>query len=191
MQVNGAAEKLGETGIARRERRPVSLHAVALRDEGPPFEVLVLDLSYEGCGIETPAELRPGEQIKLSVIRLGGIDARVRWCSDGKAGLVFEPVEVQPQHWPRCSERTQLSAEVSMRRLGKFNYRVRVFDVSPEGCKVELVERPRIDEHVFIRFEGLEALDCAVCWLDGMTAGLRFERAIHPAVFALLLERLR
>ena len=36
----------------------------------------------------------------------------------------------------------------------------------------------------------LEALDSEVCWMEGFTAGLRFEKSIHPAVFDLLLERL-
>jgi hypothetical protein len=39
--------------------------------------------------------------------------------------------------------------------------------------------------------DGLEALDAEVCWVDGHVAGLRFERTIHPAVFDLLLQRLR
>ena len=42
-----------------------------------------------------------------------------------------------------------------------------------------------------IKFEGLEAMDAEVCWVQGFQAGLRFERPIHPAVFDLLLARLR
>ena len=91
----------------------------------------------------------------------------------------------------RAAQRILLSAEVSMRRLGKLNFRVRVFDVSPDGCKVELVDKPRIDEHVLIKFDGLESLEAQVCWIEESFAGLRFERAIHPAVFELMLERLK
>lgn len=191
---NVAAARLGQAQkIARRERRPVSMRAYALRADSSAVEVLVLDLSYEGCGIETPVPLEAGEAIRLSVIGLGIIEAHVRWIADGRAGLVFdaERTEEQPKHWPRRYERTALTAEVSLRRLGKFNYRVRVFDFSREGCKVEIVELPRLEEHVLVRFEGLEALEAEVCWIDGMTAGLRFERTIHPAVFAMLVERLK
>jgi hypothetical protein len=70
-------------------------------------------------------------------------------------------------------------------------YGVRVVDLSPEGCKVELVERPRGGERMTIKFEGLEAMDAEVCWVDGFQAGLRFERPIHRAVFELLMTRLR
>ncbi len=80
---------------------------------------------------------------------------------------------------------------MSLRRLGQNNYRVRVNDLSPEGCKVDLVERPRVGEHMLIKFDGLEALDAEVCWVDGFVAGLRFQKPIHGSVFDILLERLK
>lgn len=183
--------KLDTVPLERRERRPVSLRGYTVREDGSNVEVLLLDLSYDGCGIETPIDFDVGEQVKLSVMRRGAIDACVRWSSNGRAGLVFEAEEnPDKQYWPRRFERTALSAEVTMRRLGNFNFRVRVFDVSPSGCKVELIERPRIDEHVLVKFEGLEVLEAEVCWIEGNSAGLRFEKSIHPAVFDLLLARL-
>ena len=45
---------------------------------------------------------------------------------------------------PRSADRLNFAAEVGVRRTGAHRYRVRVFDVSPEGCKVEFVERPAI-----------------------------------------------
>lgn len=192
LQANAAASSLGEAPVERRERRPVSLRGFAVREDGSSIEVLLLDLSYEGCGIETPVDLAPGEAIELSVMRRGVIEARVRWCKEGKAGLIFE-CEQEPEkiHWPRADGRTATTAEVSMRRLGKLNYRVRVFDISPSGCKVELVDRPRLGEHVLVKLSGLEALEAEVCWIEGSSAGLRFEKPIHPAVFDLLLARLK
>jgi hypothetical protein len=189
---NPAAMKLDTNPVARRERRPVSLRALAIRKDNSTAEILLLDLSYEGCGIETPVQFEAGEAIKLSVLQRGAIDAHVRWCSDGRAGLVFTAEkEGQKRQSPRRSERTSLSADVSLRRLGQNSYRVKVNDLSPDGCKVELVERPRIGEHLLIKFEGLEILDAEVCWLENYVAGLRFEKPIHPAVFDLLLQRLR
>lgn len=177
--------------VERRERRPVRLHALVIRADGSTADVSLLDLSYEGCGIETPVEFTAGEAIKLSVLRRGGIDAHVRWCSDGRAGLVFAPEKAsERKHWPRQSTRTSVGAEVSLRRVGQISYRVRVSDLSPEGCKVDLVERPRIEERLLIKFESLEVLEAEVCWVEGYVAGLRFEKTIHPAVFGLLLERL-
>jgi len=39
---------------------------------GLTHEILLLDLSYEGCGIETPVPLEAGQKIKISVLRRGG-----------------------------------------------------------------------------------------------------------------------
>lgn len=176
--------------VARTERRKVKMDAVARRNGGLTSSVVVLDLSYEGCGIETDVQLEAGEPIKLSVLGRGEIGTHVRWCKNGRAGLIFDPQESEKKQSPRTS-RTSVSADVSLRRLGQNNYRVRVNDLSPEGCRVELVELPRVGEHMLIKLEGIEVLDSEVCWVHGFVAGLRFERAIHPAVFDLLVQRLK
>jgi hypothetical protein len=90
---------------------------------------------------------------------------------------------------PRKSRRVHLSAEVLLRRAGRPNYRAKIFDVSPDGCKAEFVERPELDEHVWVKFEGLEALESKVCWIRGFEVGLEFAKPIHPAVFDLLVSR--
>src|SRR5689334_14303726 len=184
--------RAGGARVERGERRPVRLNALVMRADGSTADVSLLDLSYEGCGIETPVEFTAGEAIKLSVLRRGGIDAHVRWYKDGRAGLVFAPEKPEDRnHSPRQSTRTSVGADVSLRRVGQNSYRVRVSDLSPEGCKVDLVERPRLEERLLIKFEGLEVLEAQVCWVEGYVAGLRFEKVIHPAVFDLLLQRLR
>lgn len=83
-----------------------------------------------------------------------------------------------------------LDAEVALRRSGQRNYRVKLFDLSPHGCKIEFVERPRLDEVVWAKFEGLDALEAMVCWIDGSAGGLEFNRPIYPAVFDMLVDRL-
>ena len=176
----------------RQERRAVRLQAFIVRANQMTCEVELLDLSYEGCGISSSADLKPGERIKMSVMQRGVIDAQVRWCRDGKAGLVFTADHfTTKEKRERISNRFAITADVSLRRRGMANYGVRVVDLSPEGCKVELVERPRGGERMTIKFDGLEAMDAEVCWVEGFQAGLRFERSIHPAVFDLLLARLR
>lgn len=175
----------------RAERRPIRLCGYAVPGHGRGAEVKLLDLSYEGCGIETDIPLVPGQTVQLSVMRRSAIEAEVRWCADGKAGLVFAKEEDRDKrYWPRNYDRTPIEAEVMMRRLGKLRYRVRVYDVSPSGCRVELVDQPKVDEKVMIKFDGLEAMHCEVCWVSGPSAGLNFENKIHPAVFGLLLHRL-
>ena len=91
---------------------------------------------------------------------------------------------------PRKSARAPLAGEVTLRRPGHANYRVRAFDASPYGCKLEFVERPVLDELVWVKFDGLEALEASVCWIEGHAIGLEFERPIHPAVFESLRSRL-
>ena len=178
--------------VDRSERRAVTMRGYVIVGDGSHHQIQLLDLSYEGCGVETEAPLAAGQRIKLSVLRRGGIDAEVRWVRDGKAGLVFVAQEPEQKTFAeRKSQRITTAAEVTMRRLGSANYRLSVSDLSPHGCKVELVERPAVGERVLIKFEGLEVLDAEVCWVDGYTAGLRFERPMHPAVFELLVERLR
>jgi hypothetical protein len=181
--------KLDGERLERGERRPVKLRAYIARAAGETFEILMLDLAYEGCGIETPVELRPGEPVKLSVVGRGAIGAHVRWYCDRKAGLVFDP-EKPKQHWPRRSERVSLTADVSLRRIGHQACAVRASDLSPEGCKVELIQRPDVEERLLIKFDGLEAMEAEVCWVAGPAAGLRFAKPMHPAVFDLLLQRL-
>ena len=128
----------------------------------------------------------------MSVMQRGVIDAQVRWCRNGKAGLVFTSDHfTAKEKRPRVSDRFTITADVCLRRRGMASYGVRVVNLSPEGCKVELVERPRGGERMTIKFDGLEAMDSEVCWVEGFQAGLRFERKIHPAVFDLLLTRLR
>jgi hypothetical protein len=174
----------------RGDRRSVRLRAYIAQAGGITSEILISDLSYEGCGIETPVELAPGEAIKLSVVGRGAIGARGRWSCGGPAGLVFDAETPRPR-WPRGSERISLEAEVALRRLGQKAYRIRVTDLSPDGCKVELIQRPDVEERMVVKFDGLEPLEAEVCWVVGFSAGLRFDKPMHPAVFDLLLDRLR
>ncbi len=182
--------RLDQDPIKRRERRAVAMRAYVATDDGATGEAMVLDLSYDGCGIETPLALAPGKPITLSVQGRGTVRAHVRWWSDGKGGLVFEKQDKPAGEQPREEPRVHLRFEATLRRLGMGSYRVNVSDLSPAGCKVELVERPRVGEHVLLRFDQMDAIEAEVCWIREHEAGLRFERPIHDAVFALLMRRL-
>lgn len=93
--------------------------------------------------------------------------------------------------YERRSDRIALDADVSLRRSGQNTYRVRVYDVSPHGCKLEFVERPAFDEQVWVKFEGLDSIECLVCRIDGFVVGVEFVHPMHPAVFESLIARLR
>ena len=78
-----------------------------------------------------------------------------------------------------------------MRRRGTRGFRVDVSDISLDGCRAQFVERPGLNEMVSIRFDGLEAMPAVVCWVRGFDVGLEFDRPIHPAVFEMLVARLK
>ena len=90
----------------------------------------------------------------------------------------------------RRTERVAVNAEVALRRSGQLNYRVRVFDASPLGCRLEFVERPQLEERVWVKFDRLDPIEGIVCWIDGFYAGIEYARPMHPAVFDSLLPRL-
>jgi hypothetical protein len=90
----------------------------------------------------------------------------------------------------RRSERVALDAVVLLRRSGQLNFHVRVFDASLHGCRVEFVDRPDLDEHLWVKFAELQPIPAEVCWVEGFSAGLNFSQPIHPAVFDRLVMRL-
>ena len=92
---------------------------------------------------------------------------------------------------PRKSPRVSIAASVKMRRRGRHNFTVQVFDLSREGCKLEFLERPQLDETVWVKFDGLEGLEATVCWVEGTCVGTEFLRPIHSAVFDMLVSRLK
>jgi hypothetical protein len=175
----------------RGERRAVTLNAFASRPDGTAFELTIVDLSFDGCGVLCGEELRPGEPLALSMARRGVTPVVVRWYADGRAGLGFPtqeaPEQAPPQ--PRRHERVSVDGEVWMRRSAKHHFRVHIYDLSPQGCKAEFVERPKLHEQLWIKFDQLEALEAEVRWIAGPRTGLEFVRPIHPAVFNLLVAR--
>lgn len=91
----------------------------------------------------------------------------------------------------RKSKRVPIVAMVKLRRRGHHNFTVKVFNLSREGCKLEFLERPQLEETVWVKFEGLELLQAKVCWLEDLRVGVEFERPLHPAVFETLSGRLK
>ena len=91
----------------------------------------------------------------------------------------------------RRAKRIAIDAQVALRRSGQLNYRVRAYDVTHLGCKLEFVERPVLDERVWVKFDRLDSVEGQVCWVKGHVAGIEFARELHPAVFEMLLARLR
>lgn len=97
----------------------------------------------------------------------------------------------QTPHAQRKALRVGIEAMVKLRRRGRHSFTVQVFDLSTEGCKLEFVEAPQLEETVWLKFERLDSLEATVRWLEVNTAGVEFVRPLHPAVFDLLVNRLR
>ena len=181
----------GALPLQGRERRPTSLSAYATRQDGSVVEMTVVDLSHDGCGVLCPSGLLAGERLNLAVLRRGTTGATVCWADGGRAGLSFSsPVPVEGTTKPRRHERVSVEGEVAMRRAGKTHFRVHIYDISPDGCKAEFVDRPELGEQLWIKFDGMEALEAHVCWIVGARAGLRFSRGLHSAIFDMLVARL-
>ena len=90
----------------------------------------------------------------------------------------------------RTRARIFIDGEIAVRRLGGFTFEVRLDDVSAAGCKIELIDSVEANDHVIARLPGLEPFGARVTWADAHSAGLNFDRPMHPAVFELLLQRL-
>ena len=99
-------------------------------------------------------------------------------------------VAAHDPRYARRADRVEIHAEVALRRSAQLNYRVRVFDASPFGCKVEFVERPELEERVWVKFDGIDAIEGLVVRVEGFIAGIEFERPMHQAVFDALMPRL-
>jgi hypothetical protein len=174
----------------RRDRRAVDLQGFAVVSGARTIGVTLVNLTYDGCCVESDIDMEPGQSIRLNVPSCGSIEAEVRWSRNGQAGLQFRPAVERPrERQPRATPRISVDAEVLQRRQGQPNYRVHLYDLSRKGCQAEFVERPRVGDHVWIKFEGLESLDAEVCWAEGFRAGLKYVNPIHPAVFDLLIKR--
>jgi hypothetical protein len=90
----------------------------------------------------------------------------------------------------RAHRRLDLASRVVIRPIGGFNCEVALDDASAAGCRVEMIEPVDVGESLIARFPELEPLVAEVCWTRQTTAGLHFNKSMHPAVFDALLTRL-
>lgn len=90
----------------------------------------------------------------------------------------------------REAPRISVSADVQLRSPGKVNQTVHLRDLAADGCSIEAVNLVRLGEVFWIKFPGLDALECSVCWETEFAAGLKFVRPLHPGVMEILIKRL-
>jgi hypothetical protein len=173
----------------REERRPSDLRGWFTRtDDGSGCDFVIINLSYGGCQLRTGAQLQVGEQVSLSVVRRGFIEAEVKWRCGELYGLAFAMVQPAKSHSPREVERHKATINVLVRRQGRTSQQIEATDVSRLGCCLDFVDAPRQGDRLWVQLPCLEPIETDVRWVDGFKAGVAFTKPIHPAVFDLLLE---
>ena len=65
---------------------------------------------------------------------------------------------------------------------------VALSDLSTNGCRINAVYMTlTVNQHVVLRPEGLEGLNAVVSWTSGPSAGLKFDKPLHPSVLDYLV----
>ena len=79
-----------ESGVIQRAPRVSTHYGAALTDaDGGTIDVIVTDISREGCRLETDGSLEIGEQVEIKVERYGSFAAQIRWIAGKQAGARF------------------------------------------------------------------------------------------------------
>ena len=78
--------------IARQSiRYPVSMTATCRTSLGRASDVILSNLSIDGCGITAQEGLlRPGQQIIVRIMSLEGLPGKVCWVRGKRAGVKFD-----------------------------------------------------------------------------------------------------
>lgn len=89
---------------------------------------------------------------------------------------------------PRASERRPISLMVKSRVRSRVVF-VDLLDLSEGGCKIRA--KPGfadVGDRVTMKVNGVNAPLGTIAWVEGNTAGVAFEGAMHPAVIDFLCE---
>jgi hypothetical protein len=103
--------------------------------------------------------------------------------------LMPEPFPPGPDRDRRVHPRKPLAAAASFRERGRTREDVRVTDLSPAGCRVELKGALICGEHGWVTLPTLAPWSCAVAWRSEEEAGVRFEQPLHEAVAEMIATR--
>jgi hypothetical protein len=73
----------------RQARRTARLQAIGVWADGSSSTVLVSNLSYDGCEMQSNRGFEQGEVVRLALPGRGRIQAQIRWVKDNRAGAKF------------------------------------------------------------------------------------------------------
>jgi PilZ domain len=91
----------------------------------------------------------------------------------------------------RRHRRVAAGSGIMVRRIGASHVEVELKDISAAGCRVVMPEPAPVGDPVIARMPQLEPLGARVCWTEGAETGVQFLRTLHPAVFDMMIARLR
>ena len=79
--------------IKRPARVDTRIETFLTDSDGNRIPVVVIDISRDGCRMETSAMLRISEKVQIEVPKYGTFAAQIRWALGNEAGAIFlEPV---------------------------------------------------------------------------------------------------
>lgn len=112
-------------------------------------------------------------------------------CARRSGFNLGERISLSHAEPPIRPPRLAVAAEVAVRRRSDLRYRVNLIDLSSEGCRIELVERAKPGDLMFISLPGLSTIEAEACWVDGFVTGVRFKTPLHPSVFDMIAQRMK
>ena len=79
--------------VKRSPRVDTRFNATLIDGDGGKHQVIVTDISREGCRLESEELLKIGENVQIEVPKYGLYPAQIRWALGKEAGAIFlEPV---------------------------------------------------------------------------------------------------
>lgn len=79
-----------ETTPRRAERVPLRAEIDFRRQGDHRYPVTILDFSAEGCRLEAPVKVTPGDPVWISLPGLKSIQGTARWVEDWTIGVEFD-----------------------------------------------------------------------------------------------------
>lgn len=90
------------------------------------------------------------------------------------------------QHRIRRASRIGFELPVRCKR-GVLRTTVMLRDMTTHGARIDGLEHLHLDEPITLLLPGLQAKEAYVAWHKDQSAGLEFDRPLHPAVFEQLV----
>lgn len=89
----------------------------------------------------------------------------------------------------RKAERVPVQFGAGLRQRGASGVSVQVMDLSTHGFRVATHLELCNGTDVWLRLPGLEPCHARVMWSEGHFIGCAFERPLHPAVLAMIVQK--